>query len=203
MIYLYKYEDYRLSKFINKVKKAKQFAEKAHKGSYRKIVDEKGKRIPYIIHPESVAKIVHEIENSENIADIIAAAYLHDVVQDTDVTLEQIRKEFGDVVMQIVSELTTDKEKMEISGKEEYLIDKMLSMSNWALVIKLADRLHNLDDFENIIKSGDEKRIKWAKNYAKQTKNIVEELEWYRNLSKSQKELVKRIKDKLKNVLNF
>jgi len=202
MKYLKTYEKYSLSKFINKVKKSKEFATKAHKGVYRKGVDEKGEKIPYIIHPDSVAKIVHEVKNSEHIAHILAAAYLHDTVEDTDTKLEDIEKEFGSVVMQLVSELTSDKEKLEISGKEEYLIDKMIGMSSWALVIKLADRLHNLSDFEQIMSGTNEKRKKWAKKYAQQTKNIIEELEWYRDLSNSQQELIRRIKNKLKIVID-
>jgi len=70
----------------------------------------------------------------------------------------QTYEKFGEIVMNLVEELTSDKEKLEISGKEEYLIDKMLSMSSWALVIKLSDRLHNLNDFESIMAGTDEKR---------------------------------------------
>ncbi|NPV12825.1 MAG: bifunctional (p)ppGpp synthetase/guanosine-3',5'-bis(diphosphate) 3'-pyrophosphohydrolase [Ignavibacteria bacterium] len=200
MKYLHTYENHKLSKFIHKVKKAKEFATKAHKGIYRKGFDDNGEKIPYIIHPDSVAKIVHEVENSEHIAHLIAAAYLHDTVEETNVTLKDIQKEFGDIVMQLVNELTSDKEKLKISGKEEYLIDKMIGMSNWALVIKLADRLHNVSDFKSIMAGNNEKRKKWAKEYAQQTKNIIEELEWYRDLSDTQQELIKRIKDKLKIV---
>ena len=200
MKYLKSYEKYSLSRFINKVKKAKDFATKAHKGVYRKGVDEKGEKVPYITHPDSVAKIVHEVENSEHIAHLIAAAYLHDTVEDTHIKLEEIEKEFGSIVMKLVSELTSDEEKIEISGKEEYLIDKMIGMSNWALIIKLADRLHNLSDFEQIMSGTNEKMKKWAIKYAQQTKNIIEELEWYRDLSNAQQELINRIKDKLKIV---
>lgn len=200
MKYLRTYEDHKLSKFIHKIKKAKEFATKAHKGVYRKGVNDKGEKIPYIIHPDSVAKIVHEVKNSEHIAHLITAAYLHDTVEDTNITLEDIQREFGDVVMQLVAELTSDEEKLEISGKEEYLIDKMIGMSSWALIIKLADRLHNLSDFEQIMSGTNEKRKKWARKYAQQTKNIIEELEWYRELSNAQQELISRIKDKLKIV---
>jgi len=205
MIYLDTFENFlnesKLSKFIHKVKKAKQFATKVHGGVYRKGLNEKGEKIPYIVHPDSVAKIVHSVKNSKRIADLIAASYLHDTVQDTDVTFEDIEKEFGELVMNIVKELTSNKEKLEISGKEEYLIDKMINMSSWALVIKLADRYHNLSDFEAIVKSGDKKRLKWAKSYAKQTQNIVDELEWYRKLSNPQKALVDMIKERLKIIL--
>jgi len=192
-----KFDKHKLRDFIGTVKKAKKFADKAHKGVKRKGGD------PYIMHPETVAKIVHDVKESKVIAALITAALLHDTVEDTEVTLEDIKREFGEFVMSLVAELTSDEEKMAISGKEEYLIDKMLNMSSWALVIKLADRLHNLSDFEDIMNGNDKKRQKWAKGYATQTKNIVEELEQYRDLSWTQNILVDDIKDKLKIVLDY
>jgi len=206
MNYLYTFEKFgseilknsdsdKLKNFIKTVRNAKKFAKKAHYGVNRKSGE------PYYIHPHSVAKIVHDVKESEHIGHIIAAAYLHDTVEDTNITLEDIRLVFGDIVMNLVDEVTNDKEKMAISGKEDYLIDKMIGMSSWALVIKLADRLHNLSDFEDIMNSEDKSRKKWAKKYAKQTKNIIKELEMSRDLSNSQQTLVDNIKDKLKIVL--
>lgn len=195
MRYLETYENYRLRKFINKVKLASEVAADAHKDQKRM----GGK--PYFVHPDAVAKIVHDVKDSKHIADLVAAAYLHDTVQDTNLTIEDIKEKFGELVASLVSELTSDIDKIEISGKEEYLIDKMLSMSSWALVIKLADRLHNLSDFEEIMSGTDKKRQKWVRKYAEQTKNIIDELEWYRDLSNTQKVLVDRIKEKLKIVI--
>jgi len=197
MKYVKSFENYyRLRKFISKVKSASNFAEEAHKDQKRKGGD------TYFIHPDAVAKIVHEVKESDHIAHLIAAAYLHDVVEDTDYTIEQIRHIFGEIVGGLVGELTSDKDKIEISGKEEYLIDKMLGMSSWALVIKLADRLHNLSDFADIMSGSDEKRKKWAKKYAEQTQNIMDEVEWYRDLSSTQTNLVNKIRHKLNVALN-
>jgi (p)ppGpp synthase/HD superfamily hydrolase len=191
----YSPERYRLTKFINKVKSAYKFAEDAHAGVKRKGGD------PYFSHPDAVAKIIHDVKESEYIAHLISAAYLHDVVEDTDVTLDEIRHIFGELVAELVGEVTSDKDKIAISGKEEYLIDKMIGMSSWALVIKLADRLHNLSDFQEIMDGDDEKRKKWAIKYAEQTKNIIDEIEWYRELSETQKTLVDKIRHKLNIVL--
>lgn len=206
MKYLSKFETYdpqryKLMKFINKVKTAYKFAEDAHKGVYRKGETPTGERVPYFSHPDTVAKIVHDIKDSEYIAHLIAAAYLHDTVEDTDVTVEEIRHIFGELVASLVGELTSDKDKIAISGKEEYLIDRMINISSWALVIKLADRLHNLYDFKDIMAGNDEKRKKWARKYALQTKNIIDEVEWYRELSETQKKLVDKIRHKLNVVL--
>lgn len=192
MKYLHTFENHNLRNFIHVVKGAKEFAEKAHKGQYRK-----GGQ-PYIIHPKAVAEIVHNVKISKEIAALVAAAYLHDTVEDTDVTFDDIKEQFGELVMSLVYELTSDEEKLAISGKEEYLIDKVLNISSWALVIKLADRLHNMKDFKKIMKGDDEGRKRWVRKYAQQTKNIIEELEWYRKLSSTQKELVSKIKKKYK-----
>lgn len=184
-----------LSSFINFIKKARKFAENAHKGQKRKMGED------YIIHPQSVAKIVHKVKKSKKIADLIAAAYLHDTVEDNqEITFDIIKSEFGDLVMNLVKELTSDKEKIKIIGKEEYLIDKMIQMSNWALVIKLSDRLHNLKDMLNL--SNNDNYKEWIKEYSKQTTNIIEELKWYRNLSKTQLLLIEDIKKELEKINN-
>lgn len=188
----------KLSSFINFIKKASKFAEDAHKGQKRKAGED------YFVHPQSVAKIVHKVKKSKKIADLVAAAYIHDTVEDNkDITFDIIKDEFGELVMNLVKELTSDKEKIKLIGKEEYLIDKMIQMSNWSLVIKLADRLHNIKDIIDLSK--DEKYKEWTKKYYKQTVNIINELEWYRKLSKTQILLIEEIKkelEKLEKIIN-
>ena len=76
-------------------------------------------------------------------------------------------------------------------GKTKYLTDKMISMSDYALVIKLADRLQNVSD----LISGSPK---WANKYATETENILRELEAKRKLTRSQTKLVKAIKRTVK-----
>ena len=201
MKYLISFKESKLTKFIRSVKKAKEFASDAHAGTFRKSVGDDGDKVPYIIHPDIVARIVHEVKDSKQIADLIIAAYLHDTVEDTDITIEDIRGKFGDLVASLVSELTSDEEKIKLVGKEKYLIDKLLNMSSWALVIKLADRLHNLSDFEKILSGTDQKRKRWVKEYAKETRNIIDELDYGRDLSKTQRVLVDRINKMLDLVL--
>jgi len=193
----YFFEDDEDEDLINKLTPAAEFAELAHSGLTRKGGE------PYFIHPETVAKIIHDVKNSDYIAELIIAALLHDTVEDTKVTLEEIKKKFGTLVHSLVEELTSDKDKIKLSGKEEYLTDKMLNISSWALLIKLADRLHNLYDFNDIMSGTDEKRQNWAIKYAKQTKNIIHELEWYRDLSNTQKKLISLIKGKLSDHIHI
>lgn len=190
-----------LSDFIRIVKKAKTVATDAHKGQYRRGLDDKGNKVEYIKHPELVAKILHEVKKSEKIADLVAAAFLHDTLEDTDLKSSTIRRDFGDIVANLVKELTSNPEELEKLGKEKYLMHKMLNMSSWGLVIKLADRLSNVMDIPKMFKSDKEKDVKWAKKYAEQTYNIIEELKTNRELSKTQKELIKRIEDKINSVL--
>lgn len=183
-----------------KVKRAKDFAKDAHKGQYRRGLDKEGNKIEYFTHPENVAEIVERMKKSDKIAHLVSAAYLHDVVEDVPyISLEDIRQEFGDLVASLVDELTSDEEQLKIKGKEKYLTEKMLTMSSWGLVIKLADRLSNLKDIPEIMEGDDTKRKKWAKRYASQTKGIITILEKNRELSRTQKRIVDLIKDKIKD----
>lgn len=127
------------SEFSN-VKKAYEIAEKAH-AEQKRLSGE-----PYIIHPLSVAIILAELGMDE--ASVIAAL-LHDTVEDTSVTHEQIQSEFGETVADLV-EGVTKIGKVSITSKEEQQaenIRKMLiamSRDIRVIIIKLADRLHNM-----------------------------------------------------------
>lgn len=149
---------------------------------------------PYIMHPVEVAKILREVKQSHRISELIAAAYLHDTVEDAPMKLETIKERFGDLVANLVGELTSDPKQIRKLGKTQYLINKMLTMSNWGLVIKLADRVHNTADLTN---APLEFRIK----YRKETKNILKALKENRKLSITQQKLVKRIERNLINTL--
>ena len=81
-----------------KLKKAIEFATKAHEGQIRKYTGE-----PYIVHPLEVSDIVSSVEHTE---EMLMAAVLHDTVEDTDTTIQDIDREFGPVVAQLVDELT-------------------------------------------------------------------------------------------------
>src|SRR5690625_4799448 len=82
---------------------AKSFAEKAHMGQKRKISN-----VPYITHPIRVAE---RLESAEFSDELICAAYLHDVVEDTDYEIKDIEENFGDRVAHLVAAHTEDKSK--------------------------------------------------------------------------------------------
>ena len=120
--------------------KALEFAREKHKGQYRKGKD----KIEYINHPINVAnKLKLYFEYDEN---MVAAALLHDTLEDTNTTYEELVKEFNIDVANLVDELTSNKEEQNTLGKVNYLSIKMAQISERALNIKLCDRLDNILD---------------------------------------------------------
>ncbi len=129
-----------------KIKKAYEFANIAH-GDQRRVSG-----VPFILHPTSVACILVEMGMD---TDSIVAALLHDTVEDTDVTLEDVEDAFGEDVAKLVDGLTkinkiqyTDREEQQAENVRKMLI----AMSNdiRVIIVKLADRLHNMRTIECI-----------------------------------------------------
>lgn len=125
---------------IERIESAYQLAREAHKEQRRKSGE------PYIMHPVAVAKIVaEELRLGPN---PIIAAFLHDVVEDTLYTNEDIRERFGDDVAFLVDVVTKKKRKSTAASSSQ--IDNYKQMLNSlhydirALLIKLSDRLHNM-----------------------------------------------------------
>lgn len=122
------------------VRRAYSFAARAHSGQYRLSGEE------FIEHPVAVAKILSELESD---AETLAAALLHDVVEDTGVKLEEIRAEFGQEVAKLVDGVTK-LSRIQFHSKMEEQVSNLRKMflamaEDWrVVVIRLADRLHNL-----------------------------------------------------------
>ena len=167
---------------------ALSYAVKAHKGQFR------SDGSPYVKHPERVADFVKKFKKSHNLDALISAAYLHDTIEDTDATHEDLEKMFGGLIASMVKELTSDKDKIAKVGKDNYLADKMANMSSWALVIKLADRLDNVQDIATA------KTPEWRRKYKSETEKILRRLEKDRSLSGTHKKIIKTIRDKLSEV---
>ena len=127
---------------ITLLRKAYALARTAHEGQFRKGGD------PYIMHPVAVATIIAEDFMMD--ANSVAAGFLHDVVEDTDTTIDDIRREFGDDVaflVQVVTKLKSHAPGQADLAKQEnnfrQLLDSMRRDIR-AVLIKLADRLHNM-----------------------------------------------------------
>ncbi len=125
---------------FDKLTRAYELAKRAHEGQLRNTGE------PYIIHPIAVAQILADLELD---CDSLVGALLHDVVEDTDYTIADVTREFGDSVGIIVDGVTK-LSKIQYTTKEEQQIENLrkmfLAMAKdvRVILIKLADRLHNM-----------------------------------------------------------
>ena len=125
-----------------KILKAIDFAVKKHSGQIRR-----ESKLMYVTHPIVVSQLITKYKgDSKNLEELQIAALLHDVVEDTNTSFVEIEREFGSMVAAIVIELTSDKKRIKKIGKNEYLKEKMVNMSNYAFILKLIDRLSNILD---------------------------------------------------------
>lgn len=176
-----------------KEKLAWDFAKKAHRGQVRKFINK-----PYFgAHVVKVNGIVKQYTTDE---DILCAALLHDVLEDcyddVEVGYNELKDIFGKSVADLVSELTSDGDEIddEYEGnKGDYLTNKMINMSNGALIIKLSDRLQNISDAFTASEI-------FRNKYFEETSKIVESLESSRQFNRIQRLLLNQIKMKLDNI---
>lgn len=128
-----------------------EFANEKHANQVRK-----GSGLPYIIHPFQVLTTLLEVKKSKNSILLSICAILHDVVEDCNVTLQEIADRFGYQVAAIVEELTSVYDK-NLIDKEDYLKEKLVDISSYALTIKLIDRYCNLKDIVDMDSTSVEK----------------------------------------------
>ena len=145
------------------------FAVRAHTGTERR-----GKGFPYIVHPMEAVEIVATMTNDQ---ELLAAAALHDTVEDTDTTIEQIRAEFGDRVAALVA---TESDEPHQSGdsienwraRKQAAIDRIVSAPLDSKMVALGDKLSNMraiardyakqgDKLWNLFHSKDRKDHEW------------------------------------------
>lgn len=157
------------------------FAVHAHAGTERR-----GKGFPYIVHPMEAVEIVATMTSDQ---ELLAAAALHDTVEDTDITLEDIRREFGERIANLVaSESDTFEEGVSEQdswhSRKKAAIDRLAKASLEAKIVALGDKLSNMraiardyavqgESFWNIFHAKDPRDHEWH----------------YRGLAESLKEL--------------
>lgn len=130
---------------IETVRLAYDFAAQAHSGQFRKSGE------PYIVHPTTAAFILSQIQAEPN---IIIATLMHDVPEDTEVTLEEIEKNFGADIANMINGITK-LGKLKYRGMERYIenLRKLfvaMAEDIRVMIIKFADRIHNLSTLDSL-----------------------------------------------------
>ncbi|MFE7172827.1 GTP pyrophosphokinase [Streptomyces sp. NPDC057616] len=139
---------------LRQIEKAYQVAERWHRGQKRKSGD------PYITHPLAVTTILAELGMDPA---TLMAGLLHDTVEDTEYGLEQLRRDFGDAVALLVDGVTKlDKVKFGEAAQAETVRKMVVAMAKdpRVLVIKLADRLHNMRTMRYLKREKQEKKAR-------------------------------------------
>ena len=117
------------------------FAVKAHAGTERR-----GKGYPYIVHPLEAVEIVATMTPDQ---ELLAAAALHDTVEDTDVTVEQIRAEFGERIASLVADESEERpegvsDEASWHDRKRAAINRLAKASHDAKIVALGDKLSNM-----------------------------------------------------------
>lgn len=152
--------------------KALEYAKDKHEGQTRRGTGE-----PYIVHPIRVAKKALELNLSQ---EIVIAGLLHDVIEDTDSTFQEIYNIFGGDIVIIVKNLTSDEDMIKTLGKNDYLKFKMKNMDEESFILKLIDRLDNIQDNPR-------------EKYVKDTLNLMDYLITNREITNSSYIIIKDI----------
>lgn len=156
------------------IHKAYSFSEAKHQGQVRNFSG-----LPYFTHPKYVARIVEELTEDP---ELTAVAFLHDTLEDTDTTYEELEAEFGRGIANQVLELTNPKEML--PNKREYMAKKLIFVSEGSLTVKLADRYHNVLFLES-----DDVTRKFIRRYSDETDYILKQLHDNRMLNGDQERL--------------
>ncbi|MDP2655256.1 MAG: HD domain-containing protein [bacterium] len=151
------------------IKRAIQFAAQKHHGQMRRETEP----LPYITHLFSVALLVAE-DGAED--DVVTAALLHDTLEDTDTTREEIVSEFNERVATLVESVSEPKEidgrKLSWKEKKEHYLANLGKASDDAVLIAIADKIDNIESkLESFEKEGEELLKRW--------KQPKEEYLWY------------------------
>ncbi|HEY4787981.1 MAG TPA: HD domain-containing protein [Bacteroidales bacterium] len=119
---------------------ALKFAAEKHKSQRRKGCDQ----IPYINHPIKVAHLLYNV-GQEKDTELLSAALLHDILEDTDTTELEMREAFGDRITNLVLEVTDDM-SLTYDDRKRFQIKKAPALSADAKKIKIADKISNIED---------------------------------------------------------
>lgn len=155
--------------------KALAFSAEKHTKQRRKDID----KTPYINHPISLANILAQRWVIDE--NVLCAAILHDTIEDTETTVEELQEHFGEKITSIVLEVTDDK-SLEKSVRKQKQVEHAASISHEAKLVKLADKIANITDIINtppVDWSSDRKKdyFDWAKAVVDNLRGAHEGLE--------------------------
>ena len=155
--------------------KALAFSAEKHTKQRRKDID----KTPYINHPISLANILAQRWVIDE--NVLCAAILHDTIEDTETTVEELQEHFGEKITSIVLEVTDDK-SLEKSIRKQMQVHHAATISHEAKLVKLADKIANITDIINMPPvdwSSDRKKdyFDWAKAVVDNLRGAHEGLE--------------------------
>lgn len=174
-------------KFTPIITKAINAAAALHDGQERK-----GDGLPYIVHPFSVALILMEYSQDE---DVIVAGLLHDTIEDTGYTKEQMKEEFGERVTSLVCDLTELPKSFSWQERKDSYLKHLETTSHESKLICAADKLHNLQSMlEAFRKFGEKAHEKFNAPADKKLWFYEECLKIFTNDQKMSAQLIKDLK---------
>lgn len=151
-------------KFLNTPlqESAYRFAKECHKGQFRK-----GSPRPYINHCMEVARILNKFGYSE---EIIVAGLLHDTVEESEITLEDLRREYGEEISNLVKYVTEDKSPgLSWTKRKVMYIKNLTDAPEGSVVVSAADKLHNVTEIlQDWLKVGDAVFLRFSEGKEKQ-----------------------------------
>ncbi|MCM3001286.1 HD domain-containing protein [Paenibacillus cellulositrophicus] len=146
---------------MNRIDTAIEFAAAAHRKQVRK-----GSDIPYISHPYGVAMILQQAKCKE---EVIIAALLHDTLEDTDTTEEDIRSRFGSEVLRLVQGASEPDKSASWEERKQHTLDFLKSADLTLRQLSCADKLHNLRSIRRDIEAhGDAVWLRFNRGYEQQ-----------------------------------
>jgi guanosine-3',5'-bis(diphosphate) 3'-pyrophosphohydrolase len=152
----------------NQLLRALSFAARKHTKQRRK----GNREIPYINHPIEVATLVATVGACDDVA-VLQAALLHDTIEDTDATPEEIEREFGRDVRGLVLEMTDDMSLPSAQRKREQ-VDRAATLTDRARLIKIADKIANVGDIAR--QPPPDWTVERRRNYFEWTKEVVDRI---------------------------
>ena len=165
---------------MNRIHRAIEFATMKHRNQVRKGTD-----VPYIVHPMEVMQILTAEGCSE---DVIIAGLLHDTVEDTETTVEEIRERFGDRVAKLVAAESEDKSKT-WEERKQHTLDYLTTCGEEEAICCFADKISNMtsiaEDYERIgdkvwerFKRGKDQEAWYYRGIAEATKRFSDKELW-------------------------